>query len=540
MGAKIDIFLNSFNDTLLKAIDTNADKRANFDRVRADAIKISINRSGSWPNNTSIKTIGDLFGFVFPAEGGIKNEPEVSFGAGSLNPEYLTYLDDINSEKKIYNELNKLYRGLNLAKRLFTLKEKGGAQFWFDYFMNLAYSHFLKKDSFLKKIKDSSEYSQLLPNGGSSVSEYKTFDLFDEVIFSDGGINDYTGLHKFLTNNLSTDELLYDAFIEAGDNYEGPYTKDIKDPVNFFNLLDGNVPEIVPEVITASASTPEATPEVTPVVETPSTIAATPSAKISLVVNDIPEGFTIQAKTDMPLFSIYVGDQTKKVYDDYNDLPELDSEYIEEDFKGAEESVVNLDDAFVSFPESTESYVDSSKASLDDPFIEKSMAKISDASKKETESDKQLTLIRESTGDSGVKGTMYFNGKIVATTLERPYDPPQDKNQNEKCITAGTYKLSFEKSGKSFLQKHYVKFPESDKASYKTGVITAINGVPSQQGIRIHGGGSMMDSLGCVLVSDKRKSNGDLVYNISIAQYITKLINLKNIKNIKIINEFLS
>ena len=534
MGAKIDIFLNSFNDTLLKAIDTNADKRANFDRVRADAIKISINRSGSWPNNSSIKTIGDLFGFVFPAEGGIINEPESVFklsNSTSVNPEYITYKEDINDFGKIYADLKKYYL---LNEKGKSLKEKGGAQLWFDYFMYFSYRLFLKNDSFLKKMKDanedsSSDFYQLMPNGGSSVSYYNTFDLFDIAIYNDSNINESDGVNNFITNNLSTDELLYEAFIEAGDNYEGPYTKDIKDPVNFFNLLDGNVPKIVPEVITASASTPAETPEVTPVVETPSTIAATPSAKISLVVNDIPEGFTIQAKTDMPLFSIYVGDQTKKVYDDYNDLPELDSEYIEEDFKGAEESVVNLDDAFVSFPESTESYVDSSKASLDDPFIEKSMAKISDASKKETESDKQLTLIRESTGDRGVKGTMYFNGKIVATTLERPYNPPQNKNQNEKCITEGTYKLSFEKSGKSFLQKHYVKFPESDKASYKTGVITAINGVPSQQGIRIHGGGSMMDSLGCVLVSDKRKSNGDLVYNISIAQYITKLINLKNI-----------
>lgn len=337
MGAKIDSFLNSFNDALLKAIDANAEKKANFDKVRADAIKISINRSGNWPNKSSVVTIGDLFGYVFPAGGGIKNEPS-AIKYNSPDPEYLTYLEDVNNFKKIYADLKKYY---TFGERSNSLKEKGGAQLWFDYFMYFSYRLFLKNDSFLKKIKEanensSSEYYQLMPNGGSSVNYYNTFDLFDSLIFGDSNINDSNGLNKFLTGNLSTDELLYEAFIEAGDSYEGPYTKDIKDPVNFINFLDGNVPKSVPDV----APPP---PSILFVVATPSTIAATPSPKIPLVVYDIPNDFTIQAKTDMPLFSIYVGDQTKKIYDDYNDLPELDSEYSEDVFKGFEELTVTPD-----------------------------------------------------------------------------------------------------------------------------------------------------------------------------------------------------
>ena len=544
MGAKIDSFLNSFNDALLKAIDANTDKKANFDRVRADAIKISVDRSGNWPNNPSIKTIGDLFGFIFPAEGGIINEPKSVFKLGnstSVNPEYLTYLEDVNNFKKIYDDLKKYYI---FGKRSNSLKEKGGAQFWFDHFMHFSYILFLKNDSFLKKMKDanedsSSDFYQLMPNGGSSVSYYNTFDIFDLAIYSDSNINESDGVNKFITKNLSTDELLYDAFIEAGDSYEGPYTKDIKDPVNFFNLLDGDVPKIATEVIIASASIPE----VTPVVATPSTIAATPSSKIPLVINGISEGFTIQAKTDMPLFSIYVGEKPLESsnIDIFNDSVTADDEYIEADFSGIEDSVVDLSEEFLSFPESNVTYNDSSNTSLDDPSIEKSMAKISDASKKETESDKQLTLIREATSsDKGVKGTMYFNGKVVALTLERPYNPPQNKKQGEKCITAGTYNLSLDSTTKDFIKKHYVKFPESDIPVYRTGVAPRINNVPSQQGIRIHGGGNMTHSLGCVLVSTKRKSNGyDIVSEVAVTQYITKLINLKKIKNIKIINEFL-
>lgn len=267
-------------------------------------------------------------------------------------------------------------------------------------------------------------------------------------------------------------------------------------------------------------------------------ISATASTKIPLVLYDVPT--EIQAKTDMSLFYVYIGDKPNDI-DIFEDSITADDEYVEVNFEGIEDSVVDLTDLFISFPESTASYVDSSNTSLDEPFIEKSMAKISDASKKETESDKQLTLIREATSDKGVKGTMYFNGKIVGLTLERPYNPPQDKKQGEKCITAGTYKLSLDSTSKDFIKKHYVKFPESDIPVYRTGVAPRINGVPSQTGIRIHGGGNMTHSLGCVLVSTKRKSNGyDIASEIAVTQYITKLINQKKIKNIKIINEFLS
>lgn len=363
MGAKIDIFLNSFNDALLKAIDANSERKANFDKVRADAIKISINKSGNFPNKSSVVTIGDLFGYVFPAEGGIKNEPS-AIKYNSPDPEYLTYLEDVNNFKKIYADLKKYY---TFSERSNSLKEKGGAQLWFDYFMYFSYRLFLKNDSFLKKIKEdnensSSEYYQLMPNGGSSVNYYNTFDLFDSLIFGDSNINDYTGLNKFLTSNLSTDELLYDAFIEAGDSYEGPYTKDIKDPVNFINFLDGNVPKSVPDV-------PPPPPNILFIVATPSTIAATPSPKIPLVVYDIPDDFTIQAKTDMPLFSIYVGDQTKKVYDDYNDLPELDSEYSEDVFRGFEEEIASPDPIDEDVDESASSIEDYSSADSYVPIV---------------------------------------------------------------------------------------------------------------------------------------------------------------------------
>jgi len=287
-------------------------------------------------------------------------------------------------------------------------------------------------------------------------------------------------------------------------------------------------------------------PVVTPIAATLSAIAATPSTitatsststKINLTIVGLGDDTKVQAKTDISDFLIYIGDEPKPEPDVFTNLPELDGEYIEEPYVGQPDNVVDLDQEFASFPESNVKYNDND--SITSPFIEKSMVNISDSSKKQTLSNKQLTLIREKTSGKGVIGTMYFNGEQIALTLERPFDPPQNKNANFKCITAGCYDLTLDSTSKAFIKKHYVKFPESSNAVYRSGVAPRINKVPNQLGIRIHGGSTMKDSLGCVLVSNKRKSNGnDIVYDVSVTQYISKLIYSKNITKILIINEF--
>ena len=343
MGVKIDIFLNSFNDELLKAIEKKQLSKSIFDKTREEALKITDIRTSTWPNNSAIKTVGDLLGYSFPASGGIFNKPE---SYGPSNVDFLTYLEDINSEpstKELYKLLNSNYYFNPSLGTYLHLKEKGGAQVWFDYFMYIFYNLFIKNDDFLKKA------SEELQNDGKLVSSYNTFDLFDDILINNYSVNNYKCVASYLTSNLSSDVMLYDAFIEAGDNYVGTYTKDIKTPVNFYYYLNGD-DTVGPVPIAGSPSnTIAGSPSVAEqelIAGSPSNtavIAGTPSAKIPLLIPDIPENLTIQAKTDMDSFYVYVGDVAKKVFDDFDNLGDLDEEYSEDEFKGIDDTVVEPD-----------------------------------------------------------------------------------------------------------------------------------------------------------------------------------------------------
>ena len=108
MGAKIDIFLKSFNDGLLEIIKKKELQKSNFDKAREEAVKISELRMGAWPNNSAIKTIGDLLGYSFPGDGSTQKKPNGNI-YNVANPEYLTYLEDVKNSNpataKLYSTL---------------------------------------------------------------------------------------------------------------------------------------------------------------------------------------------------------------------------------------------------------------------------------------------------------------------------------------------------------------------------------------------------------------------------------------------------
>ena len=58
----IDTFNKDFDAELKKLVDT----QQNYKNVYADAIKISTPKSGPWPNDPKVVTIGDLFKYTFP------------------------------------------------------------------------------------------------------------------------------------------------------------------------------------------------------------------------------------------------------------------------------------------------------------------------------------------------------------------------------------------------------------------------------------------------------------------------------------------
>jgi hypothetical protein len=397
MPGNIKNFLDSFNENLTIAITKQEEKKNVFKTARDKAIKISDTRIGIWPSDASVKTIGDLFGYMFPASGSIKNEPQqlVSPAQPMMTPEYESHLEDRKSSdeiKKAYNDLDRSYRGFRYD--LTVLKNKGGAQFWFDYLMYYALEFYLKDTTFTDKVKKASlstnsDIYGLIPGDGKATADYSTPELFEDIIWNNSEYNSYQGLRDFVTNDLSADGLLYLAFVEAGENYSGTYTAEITtSKKSLFEVLDLSE-EPKPKTVTPtgpsasgpsasgpSASGPSASEPISSSASTATGVTA--SGLLKPTFEGIQDGFQISAKTDMPSFSIYVGDPKSwpKLGDGAEEeLPEggenfenidgaevMDEEYGEEVFKGAEEFGITiqeykLQDVISSSQESSDSGV---------------------------------------------------------------------------------------------------------------------------------------------------------------------------------------
>lgn len=377
MPGNIKNFLDSFNENLTIAITKQEEKKNVFKTARDKAIKISDTRIGIWPSDASVKTIGDLLGYIFPASGGVKNEPQqlVSPAQPMMTPEYESYLEDRKSSdeiKKAYNDLDRSYGGFRYS--LTILKDKGGAQFWFDYFMYFALEFYLKDTTFTDKVKKASlnknsDIYGLIPGDGKATADYSTTELFEDIIWNNSEYNSYQGLQGFLTRDLAADGLLYLAFVEAGENYSGTYTTEITtSKKGLFKVLDV-AEEPKPKTVTPtgpsasgpsasgpSASGPSASEPISSSASTATGVTA--SGLLKPTFEGIQDGFQISAKTDMPSFSIYVGDPKSwpKLGDvSEEELPEggenfenidgaevLDEEYGEGGFKGEEEGPVDL------------------------------------------------------------------------------------------------------------------------------------------------------------------------------------------------------
>ena len=359
MGDNIKNFLAKFDEGLSLAISKQEENDKTFKSTRDSAVKIADARIGIWPSDASVKTIGDLLGYVFPISGGVKNEPTMTYPTGGMTPEGDGYQQDMKSSeeiKKTYNNLNKYY---NTAAKysLPKLKEKGGGQFWFDYYMYYLIDFYLKNAEFVKQVKTDfegpGEMSKLMTGDGSSIKHYSNFEIFDEVIVLNSKYNSKNGLHRYIIYNLASaivkdaaDDLLFLALIEAGDSYSGPYTNDIKaSKKSLKELLEIIPPEEKKE-------DKPVVPEVKPVVPTDNGVV-----KLKVALRGIQDGLQIKAKSDIPRFSIYAGDPDQdwpllgvedipEGGEDFEDLDggfidgdeDLDSEYTESSFEGASEA----------------------------------------------------------------------------------------------------------------------------------------------------------------------------------------------------------
>ena len=116
-----------------------------------------------------------------------------------------------------------------------------------------------------------------------------------------------------------------------------------------------------------------------------------------------------------------------------------------------------------------------------------------------------LYLKRYLSSNIGVLGNLSYNGELIASTLERPWE---DNREGTSCIPLGEYLC------------------EEDT----TGVFKwwALKGVPNRAGIELHQGNRIEDTKGCILVGRLRSES--LISNaLFIGGSVATLTKLKSI-----------
>lgn len=97
-----------------------------------------------------------------------------------------------------------------------------------------------------------------------------------------------------------------------------------------------------------------------------------------------------------------------------------------------------------------------------------------------------IVVQRETSKSETTLGKMYINGKYFCETLEDQVRPDGVKVYGRTAIAAGTYKVSVTMSS---------RFKKE---------LPLLDNVKNFSGVRIHGGNTSSDTLGCILVGQVR------------------------------------
>ena len=100
----------------------------------------------------------------------------------------------------------------------------------------------------------------------------------------------------------------------------------------------------------------------------------------------------------------------------------------------------------------------------------------------------KLKLIRDTHTDKSVTGRLYCEDEFICYTLENAW---KDNERRVSCIPEGVYPLT---------SKEYGRYWEK----YKPLSIPILEDVPNRSQILIHPGNFPKDTLGCILVGNKR------------------------------------
>jgi hypothetical protein len=205
--SKIQDFVDGYSSKIQENINTQVEKQNIYKTARVQAITITELNTSGWPNATTT-TIGQLLAYIFPNEDALLFEPNLpdDIIGTTINPVYLNVIAILNGNqsspttKDLYNKLDKNCNAKLLINNYNRAKDFGG-QKWFDNFMSSALAEMK-----IKKLK---------------MSDFTTPSIFEDA---------YDDLIRIFRKNngarastrYTSIEKLYDAFIEAGENYNQP------------------------------------------------------------------------------------------------------------------------------------------------------------------------------------------------------------------------------------------------------------------------------------------------------------------------------
>jgi hypothetical protein len=205
---KIEYFIDSYSSVLQLNINTQVEKQNIYKTARVEAIAITELNTSGWPN-TSTTTIGQLLAYIFPNEDALIFEPNLPddvIGGTTVNPVWLDVIAILNGNqsspttKELYNKLDK-NRNAKLRINDYNRAKDFGGQKWFDGFMRSALTEMK-----IQKLK---------------MSDFTTPSIFEDS-YKDLLANFRRNDVIRATNRYTSIEELYDAFIEAGENYNQP------------------------------------------------------------------------------------------------------------------------------------------------------------------------------------------------------------------------------------------------------------------------------------------------------------------------------
>ncbi len=128
----------------------------------------------------------------------------------------------------------------------------------------------------------------------------------------------------------------------------------------------------------------------------------------------------------------------------------------------------------------------------------------------------KITVVRTGYTPESTAGIMILNNDYFGVTLEDQFREGP-KVPGKTCIPAGRYKVELSFSNR--FQK----------------VLPVLLNVPGFEGVRIHGGNTAADTLGCILVGSKRVNLDRIMESASLA-LVSVLNATKEPHEIEIIN----